>query len=325
VGDGVTDDTTAINSAMTACYNAGGGYVYFPASTYIITSQLVVKNKVKLRGDGERTSTIKLGGSFPSSTYGIKISDTVNTIAYDARVEILNIECNSITGSGGVQLDNTAQERSGVFGCIVTNFKDYGIKAVSSQNCGVEDLELNQATGATGGISWSGVSGRSYIRNVSIVPNAGTGTYGINANNCNNVVISDIQPGSHTYGVYFAGSGAGIISHIYAGGNSLGPTTYLVYLTGGSADVVLMSIGNNGYTNTVYEGVSGTTYADSNIDFLVPRQIQMGQCRVYTGVGSPAGSITANVGSLYLRADGGTSTTLYVKESGSGTSGWVAK
>lgn len=47
--------------------------------------------------------------------------------------------------------------------------------------------------------------------------------------------------------------------------------------------------------------------------------------RIQTGSGSPAGSVAAPVGTLYLRTDGSTNTTLYVKESGTGTSGWVAK
>lgn len=48
-------------------------------------------------------------------------------------------------------------------------------------------------------------------------------------------------------------------------------------------------------------------------------------CILQWGSGTPEGSVTAPVGSLYLRTDGGTSTTLYVKESGSGNTGWIAK
>jgi hypothetical protein len=41
------------------------------------------------------------------------------------------------------------------------------------------------------------------------------------------------------------------------------------------------------------------------------------------GNGTPEGVVTANIGSLYLRKDGGAGTVLYVKESGNGTStGW---
>jgi hypothetical protein len=44
-----------------------------------------------------------------------------------------------------------------------------------------------------------------------------------------------------------------------------------------------------------------------------------------SGTGSPEGVVTAAVGSLFTRTDGGTGTTLYVKESGVGNTGWVAK
>jgi hypothetical protein len=47
--------------------------------------------------------------------------------------------------------------------------------------------------------------------------------------------------------------------------------------------------------------------------------------KLYIGAGAPEGVIVAPVGSLYLRTDGGTSTTLYVKTSGTGNTGWTAK
>ena len=43
------------------------------------------------------------------------------------------------------------------------------------------------------------------------------------------------------------------------------------------------------------------------------------------GTGSPENEVTGIVGDLYTRTDGGTSTTLYVKESGTAKVGWVAK
>lgn len=45
----------------------------------------------------------------------------------------------------------------------------------------------------------------------------------------------------------------------------------------------------------------------------------------YTGTGSPEGVVTALVGSLYTNSSGGVSTTLYVKTSGTGSTGWTAK
>lgn len=44
---------------------------------------------------------------------------------------------------------------------------------------------------------------------------------------------------------------------------------------------------------------------------------------VLSGTATPEGSKTAPVGSLYLRKDGGAGTCLYVKESGTGNTGWV--
>ena len=44
-----------------------------------------------------------------------------------------------------------------------------------------------------------------------------------------------------------------------------------------------------------------------------------------SGAGTPEGVMTAPVGSFYTRTDGAAGTTLYVKETGTGSTGWVAK
>lgn len=50
-----------------------------------------------------------------------------------------------------------------------------------------------------------------------------------------------------------------------------------------------------------------------------------GPVYIYSGSGTPEGSVTAPIGSTYQRSDGGAGTAFYVKESGSGNTGWVAK
>lgn len=45
----------------------------------------------------------------------------------------------------------------------------------------------------------------------------------------------------------------------------------------------------------------------------------------FYGIGSPEGIVTANVGSEYIRSDGGKDTTYYIKQSGMGNTGWVGK
>jgi hypothetical protein len=57
----------------------------------------------------------------------------------------------------------------------------------------------------------------------------------------------------------------------------------------------------------------------------VYQDIRAARILSYKGSGSPEGVVTAPIGSLYLNTDGGAGTTLYVKESGTGNTGWVGK
>ena len=47
--------------------------------------------------------------------------------------------------------------------------------------------------------------------------------------------------------------------------------------------------------------------------------------RFYAGAGSPENVVSASVGSIYARTDGGANTSIYIKESGTGNTGWIAK
>lgn len=59
-----------------------------------------------------------------------------------------------------------------------------------------------------------------------------------------------------------------------------------------------------------------------------PMAVAVRQLQAYVrwGTGAPNGVVVGSPGMLWLRTDGGAGTTLYVKESGVGTSsGWTAK
>jgi hypothetical protein len=71
VGDGVTDDTVAIQAAIDACSTAGGGTVFLPTGTYLVSPRvhpenadwatcLNIENYVAIVGAGIRATTIKL-------------------------------------------------------------------------------------------------------------------------------------------------------------------------------------------------------------------------------------------------------------------------
>lgn len=61
-GDGSTDDTSAIQSAINAANSGGGGWVVFPQGTYISTT-LTMYSNVQLLGSGPTSTTIKLKNS----------------------------------------------------------------------------------------------------------------------------------------------------------------------------------------------------------------------------------------------------------------------
>jgi hypothetical protein len=69
-------------------------------------------------------------------------------------------------------------------------------------------------------------------------------------------------------------------------------------------------------------GASTNRFSNGYITTLRPGD---GTAQWTSGAGTPEGAVSAVVGSLYTRTDGGANTTLYVKESGSGNTGWVAK
>lgn len=69
-------------------------------------------------------------------------------------------------------------------------------------------------------------------------------------------------------------------------------------------------------------GASGLRWRDAFVQRIRPGA---GTAIWTSGAGTPEGSVTAPVGSLYTRTDGGAATVLYIKETGSGSTGWVAK
>lgn len=74
------------------------------------------------------------------------------------------------------------------------------------------------------------------------------------------------------------------------------------------------SVGGTQTKNTGYFGFSTSGNAWDTVGV-----------RWRAGAGSPEGAIAAPIGSLYSQTDGGALTSLWVKESGSGNTGWAAK
>lgn len=71
---------------------------------------------------------------------------------------------------------------------------------------------------------------------------------------------------------------------------------------------------------------SGVNELNRMLKFLYDNVAGDGETvRVYRGYGSPLNVVAAGIGSVYMRLDGGAGTSVYIKESGTDGSGWVAK
>ncbi|KAF5006260.1 hypothetical protein FDECE_7350 [Fusarium decemcellulare] len=81
VGDGVTDDTAAINAAISAGVRCSPGVckgstlspatVYIPAGTYLISSSLIDLYYTQIIGDPTNRPVIKASGSFSKESFGL--------------------------------------------------------------------------------------------------------------------------------------------------------------------------------------------------------------------------------------------------------------
>ena len=63
VGDGIADDTAAINDAIVKVFRSGGGTLYLPAGTYKLGDVVVIPNVV-LKGAGKGQTVLKMGSNF---------------------------------------------------------------------------------------------------------------------------------------------------------------------------------------------------------------------------------------------------------------------
>lgn len=71
--------------------------------------------------------------------------------------------------------------------------------------------------------------------------------------------------------------------------------------------------------------LSATTTITATTTVKGTTGVLAGTAKWSSGTGTPEGAVTGNVGDIFSRTDGGAGTTFYVKESGTGNTGWIAK
>lgn len=107
VGDGSTDDTAAIQAAITACQTSGSS-LYIPTGTYKTTSTLNITGKVIIFGDGNQSSIINFY-SAATTNFAILISLPDNSSAIGLDIGHIGINCNAGAAVGsGISMTTTA-------------------------------------------------------------------------------------------------------------------------------------------------------------------------------------------------------------------------
>jgi hypothetical protein len=119
VGNGIADDTSAINSALSYVNGLGGGSIFFPAGEYKITSVLTLYSNISIYGEGISASIIV------PSTVNMTALSLVYTTQTSANLFIRDISISCVVaGVTGIQFtlaQKTAMVNMDFNGCL-TNF-----------------------------------------------------------------------------------------------------------------------------------------------------------------------------------------------------------
>lgn len=177
VGDGATDDTTAIQAAIDAVDTAGGGEIFFPAGEY--KCNVTLKKYVSLRGEGPLASILK-----PQFDDHVITFDNTDSVQY-LKIESIGIEGDqTFTSQDGIHMTPGAGDRYNfiVFDNLrIRNCGRYGIRGVAAadgtgfpfiQSIHIEHCRIQDCLNA--GISFDGRVLESSARDTAIVQNGGT-------------------------------------------------------------------------------------------------------------------------------------------------------
>jgi hypothetical protein len=147
-GDGRTDDTEAINSAMSACTARdipnNGCILYFPAGIYVTTG-LTLRSYMNLKGDGWGTSVIRLKARTASDVLTVPID------AFNFSIKDLTLDGNSTRGGSGNCLSvaptamGPAEWNSANKQTAPVNAQKWGhIDEVMFTHCSADGIHINQ-------------------------------------------------------------------------------------------------------------------------------------------------------------------------------------
>lgn len=385
-GDGATNDTTAIQAAITAAAaisTPGGGAVFIPPGTYVVTT-LTVPERVQIKGDGRGavlTSAyagfvLECGGSGVALYYGIGVRNLAIVATGDstcgvrlrgtagAVVENLYIEGTVSASNTGVGVAIDGGNTSSFFNkidSVICNHIETGFKIYTSGsstcttttfiNCSafgdVTSFPVNGSRGLVvaqdngNGSVWLGGNFEQCQYGIDVEQDGGTMTVNGARFEANDV---DVRFGLFTRGWLLSGcvnltdvtnnSGTGFGRHTIIGCTTELAAQFLneVYATrfNGIDEATTPVVRIRQYPLATVDPfqISGSNSNDLLFAVSSTGQIRLIEGypqKITNGSGSPDGVITAEIGSIYCDRNGGASTTLYIKTSGTGNTGWTAK
>jgi len=193
VGDGIVNDTVAVQAALDAADASGGGEVYFPAGDYYIIG-LTVGSKTTITGAGPGSRLY-----FPAGANAIINKNAGNTlgnsdiVVKDITIDLAGTGKNGITLAGvsrgrvdnvriispsgyGIWLvragdsaigEGTPTKHVVINNCYVTGVTDVGIEFSGSVGCTAIGNIVTGTRGIGGFYAWNGAYDCSFIGNVS--------------------------------------------------------------------------------------------------------------------------------------------------------------
>jgi parallel beta-helix repeat protein len=265
-------------------------------------------------GSGPNAAGIQIenGGKLIAVT-GNTCTDNVNGIWVDDSVDI-TITGNAITGTSnakGIRVTRQGyidEPNKLTTGIVITGNSLRGCRIVAEEF----------------GASPAGAFGAVSVANNVIVGDGANVTTAIHMYRVPYLtVIGNTVLGAGTYSLYFSTSADDMLIVAMNMTAKAGNEASSGMRVTGTA-VHMNIVGNmfaNGYDSL--GGQEGASVANSTWNGAV--MWHYGGTGIMAGSGSPEGVQSASSGSVFLRRDGGSAQTLYVKESGAGSTGWVGK
>jgi len=196
------------------------------------------------------------------------------------------------------------------------------------------EASTNNSYGANSLIALTtGYGNNAFGYNAGIAITTGNNNFAMGTNSLTKITtgIQTVAIGSNA-GQYTTGS-ANTLFGTQSGLGVNGSSTYgscvglgfqtLKALTTGSRNIAIgyraNDIGTTGAENIIIGYDADPSSATASNEINIGGRIFAGRS------GSPESVVTAGIGSMYLQADGGAGTTLWIKESGTGNTGWISK